>query len=520
MVISPRLKNLSLAQPRNWIKDLAKVLHRIRSEHAAYWQAALRTALGLVLAAVGYTYVLAFAIASVLLVNDIANTLSIEGENADAHRVLTQLAVAWLCTLMAFYLANLKTSGPSGRTLGKPEAPELFALVEQLRTEFGSPAIGRIVLTPDYELELVRRPRSIYPFLFENVLVIGLPLLESLSPVYLKVLLARRIGHLAHSYRRPGAWLYHLGFAWEHHRRTFAHGWGPNHLIMRAFFSWYAPLFRAATRHTARNEELHADGCAMQIINDYDVAEAMSMTAVGKTFFEQRFLRGLLKQASTHPAPPYLPYSGFPRAIRKGLTQDRLTRLLNRAWVENTPPGASAPALRERLEAIGHSAAPVPALPGDSAATSLLGDALRSIQKEMDAAWFERHRDRWAERFKRAHQERVRLRTLLRRLSARTLSECDTRECTRLIHSHVEDSDGRTRLYKLILSRHPKDARIGLFIGRYLLSINDADGVQALEDAMRSDDRIRPTACQIIAQFMAGRGKEKYAQIYLRRAQE
>jgi len=68
--------------------------------------------------------------------------------------------------------------------------------------------------------------------------------------------------------------------------------------------------------------------------------------------------------------------------------------------------------------------------------------------------------------------------------------------------------------------RHPKDARIGLFIGRYLLSINDADGVQALEDAMRSDDRIRPTACQIIAQFMAGRGKEKYAQIYLRRAQE
>jgi hypothetical protein len=270
MVISPRLKNLSIAQPRNRINDLAKVLPRIRAQHAAHWRSVLHTTLGLIMAAAGYAYVLVFAIVSVLLVNDIANTLSIEGENADPHRVLTQLAVAWLCTLMAFYLANLKTSGPPGRTLGKQEAPELFALVEQLRTEFGSPAIGRIVLTPDYELELVRRPRSVYPFLFENVLIIGLPLLESLSPAYLKVLLARRIGHLAHSYRRPGAWLYHLRFAWEHHRRMFAQGWGPNQLLMRAFFSWYAPLFRAATRDTARTEELYADGCAMQIINDYD----------------------------------------------------------------------------------------------------------------------------------------------------------------------------------------------------------------------------------------------------------
>ena len=454
----------------------------------------MRTALGLLTAAAGHAYVLAFLMISVWLVNDIANTLSIEGEAADPQQVLTQLAVAWLCTLMAFQLAHLKTSGPSGRTLGRQEAPELFALVEQLRREFASPAIGRIVLTPNYELELVRRPRSVYPFVFENVLVIGLPLLETLSPVYLKVLLARRIGHLAQVRRRPGAWLYHLRYTWEHHRRMFARGWGPDQLVMRAFFCWYAPVYRTVTRNTARNEALHADGCAMRIINDYDVAEALSLAAAGKAFFEQHFLRGLLKQATHHPAPPYLPYSGLPQALRKGLTRRRLKRLLDRAWSEKTSPGASVPALRERLEAIGHSAAPLPNLHVESAAATLLGDALGPLQKEMDAAWLERHRDSWSERFRKGQQERMRLRTLLRGLSAGSLSTQDARECTQLIHRHVAGRAERTRLYKRLLSSHPKDPCIGLFIGRYLVSIGDADGVRALEAAMSSDERIRPKA--------------------------
>jgi tetratricopeptide (TPR) repeat protein len=70
------------------------------------------------------------------------------------------------------------------------------------------------------------------------------------------------------------------------------------------------------------------------------------------------------------------------------------------------------------------------------------------------------------------------------------------------------DRDDAIHAYKRILEINPDDARIQFGAGKYLLSVGDANGVKALEKAMKLGKQYVDPACRLISEFTAHNRKQ------------
>ena len=84
----------------------------------------------------------------------------------------------------------IRIEPPAGRPIGAGEAPELFALIDGLREQLRAPRFHEVLVTDDFNAGVVQSPRLGIFGWPRNYLLVGLPLMKSLTVEQFKAVLA------------------------------------------------------------------------------------------------------------------------------------------------------------------------------------------------------------------------------------------------------------------------------------------------------------------------------------------
>jgi hypothetical protein len=268
--------------------------------------------------------------------------------------LLAWALVTGICGLASYRLLQFRPVLPGGVVLDRQQAPALFQLVEETGAHYACPGPDRIVITGEYQLDIVNTPVSILPFWSTRSLLIGLPLLQCLSTTRFQCVLARRLGQGSRRGNRLLNWLYTLRSTWPRYREMVA-GADPGHIVVGALFSVYAPVYTVLSTAAARLDELQADSCAMELFSDEDVLDAITTDVVYRLFLGERYwpaINKLLEQdAEAAPAT----HAGMAKVLHAGLHAGTVVEWIERAMSTEQQWDDPWPLLVRRLENIGHA---------------------------------------------------------------------------------------------------------------------------------------------------------------------
>ncbi len=266
-----------------------------------------------ILMAIGFAYLALFLIITLFALTFIGyiawQTPIFDWGTAEWIFSMTHLAIAGLAGWTSIAISRLRPELPPGKPLLSGDYPTLLNRINELCTTYNSPYIEHIRLTTRFDIELVRTPASGFPLRFTNTLLIGLPVMSCMSPLHLKLLLARQIGHLALCRKQPNRGIIYLSHVWQQYANLYAREWRVETVLLRLFVGWFAGLYMTSTRAAMRLETLVRDKCLLDITPAVKATEAIAIYEIKKRFVDEKFWPELNDRAYTHANPPYLPYS-------------------------------------------------------------------------------------------------------------------------------------------------------------------------------------------------------------------
>ena len=300
------------------------------------------------------------------------------------------LTLILLAAGFCWAIYQLKFSLPTGLEVTKEKFPQLSKLITELQEEFGNPKIERILLRDAYDIRVIKTPRSGMPFLNTRTLIIGLPVLLTMPPVYFRALLARRIGQLSTKHTPVTTRLYFLNDTWlqlkdacKHSRNGFAKALG-------YFFQLYSPLYQHTLMPLLQNEELEADRYGMDLVNNQDMVECVVYEEVVIQFLNTKFWPKIYHMAKRSKTPQYLPYAQMTKVIKTGISNTEISEVLQRALKIDFNAKSMNPSLTNRLNHLGHSKPLPPKRLTQTAADYYLGNASEQVIQLFDKHWLKK----------------------------------------------------------------------------------------------------------------------------------
>lgn len=464
------------------------------------------------LALLGYGYI--FSILAVLLA--ILGLLGLAASTGK-HLVLIGKIGLPLLILAAVIVRALwvRLDEPIGRRLTPRDAPELFAVLAEMRRRLRGPRIHGVLLTDDYNASVVQTPRLGLFGWQKNHLILGLPLMQALSPEQFRAVLAHEYGHLAGAHSRFSSWIYRIRKSW-HQLMEALDKEGRASFLFKKFFDWYSPYFAAYSFVLARANEYQADDAAKALVGARHAADALINLSLKGTLLYDRFWPDVHAKADHTPAPAFSPFVQMAGALREPVDVEEQRQWLKSALERKTGSDDTHPCLTDRLRALGQP----PRIPEPaplSAAQRYFSDKERALAEELDRGWRERIEPSWRERFEHAQQGKAEIARLNEKAAQ---GELELQEAWDLAYwtEQIEGAAASLPLYQAVLARAPEDATPHFAVGRLLLSSGDEAGTAHMEKAMTLDPGYTLRASEWIADFLYRRGREEDAQPYIERA--
>jgi Zn-dependent protease with chaperone function len=475
------------------------------------------------LAALGYAYILLVLAVIFLLVYGLVQV---------GRFNWAVVKVGWiLLTFAALVLRAMwvKIPPPEGVEVTAEVAPRLFALVGELTGKLNAPRIHRVLVDGDFNAAVSQVPRLGPLGWHRNYLVLGLPLMQALSPEQFRAVLAHELGHLSGNHGRFSSRIYGVRQMWFSllARLRAEKRWGS--FVFVKFFNWYAPYFNAYSFVLARQHEYDADRAAAELTSPQTAAEALVTVDVKGSRLSEEFWPEVFKQADERHEPAggaYLRLSSF---LREPVPEAAGANFLRRSLSQETGYDDTHPSLASRLSALGvitsdgagaaaewadrQQFEPL----GESAAMHYLGEAHQRLAERLDAEWVAAVGPHWRERHEYATQSRRKLAALDEKAAAgEPLTPDELWQRAAWTAEFVGPEESEPRLREL-LERRPHHAQANFILGQMLLGRGDEAGVGHLESAMEDDPEFVPVVCQMIYAFMRERGREDEAEGYRKR---
>lgn len=339
-------------------------------------------------AGMGYAFILSFPYLLVSECRDIYPSLQAAQLPRDWPVLVTHSCSLLIGAAFTYTLLTMRFA-PPGRVLTEDEAPLLFGVVERLRQAYGNPRIHHLILDEGDDVRILKIPRTGLPILNTTALVIGLPVLQTVSPRHLRVLLARRIGQLSIRNSPVSMRLCHLTEVWAQYGEHRRSGSLPSRMI-GYIFALFTPVYKALLRDIRRREEMNADRWALTIIDDQQIVEAITFHAASKHFLSTKYWPTIQRMTDAQGGPPVLPYEQMTAVMRRSMTTESLEVAVHRLIQCNEDDfDSESPTLGDRLENLGHTG-PIPLEPlKETAAELFLNDILGEIVKAFHQQWVE-----------------------------------------------------------------------------------------------------------------------------------
>jgi Zn-dependent protease with chaperone function len=463
----------------------------------------------------GYAYVL--GVLACLIVVTIGSLL-----------VLPSLLTLFLVTLpvggLALILCRaLWVGNPAadGVRVRENEAPELFALVREIRSELQAPRVHQVRFVGGFTAALAQVPLLGVVGPYRNTLVIGLPLLQALAPEEARAVLAHELGHLSRRHGRLGGWAFRSRETWS--RVDFvlrASRW--TSLLFGAFLRWFIPQFDNATFALAQVHEFEADRASVRIAGLDATASALARTVVGMAFLDESLAPELWKRADIDPSPPGF-VSSAARKLREAGEHEDAERWLVDALDARPEAISTHPTLRERLEALGFDpehVRPRPARVSVSAAETMLDPELReSLTQVLDERMRELISEEWEEQHQAARGSAARLSELEAKGPWRELPTEELAEYAGLV-SRFRGLGAAEAAWERVLELDPASGSALLALGEIHAKRGDADAVDLLERAAHAEPVWAAAAHSIAAEAHAKAGRRREAAEARHRAED
>jgi hypothetical protein len=343
--------------------------------------------LALLFMVLGYAFLLLFPVLVFAGASVLAQALP--HVKTAGHWIVVEVwfGILLFCLFLSHRLFQLCFPRIQGVKLSKELAPGLYALLARVRKFASRPAIKAIVLTDQFELRIEETPRFGYPFWTRNTLVVGLPLLQTLSQEQLHSLLTRRLCQYASGRMRPCHWLFRTRLLWRKYLAALGQSQRFGLAPMRWFFSIYTPLFELLTLPAARLDELAADSAALEWLNDRDYFAALKSSIVAEVFLDAYYWRKVHQAALKNPAATLSPFAKLEHVSGHLKSEPFRRKWLQGAFAAEQDFCQPTPALRLRMENIGHSMLRDVPIVEQTAAVACLGDARKNYVPLIDKLW-------------------------------------------------------------------------------------------------------------------------------------
>ncbi len=466
------------------------------------------------LAGVGYAYI-AIALLGLIALGALVVYVALSSAGI-LLKFLIPIGAVMLVILRSLWV---KIEPPEGVPVTRRDAPDLFQMLAEVRAAVNGPKVHRVLVDGQLNAGIVQIPRLGPIGWQKNYLLIGLPLLEALSPDELRAVIAHEFGHLSKRHGRFSAWIYRIRLTWFQllagleQRRSMASG------LFRRFFEWYVPYFDAHSFVLMRAHELEADRAAAEVAGARNAAAALAHIRFADRALATEYWPNLFKRARTEQEPPeaaFAPMTQFLPTVRSRTEREQWLRNDLALPADTTD---THPSLADRMAALGVD--PDELLgSGDGAVGTagdrFLGEARPALLEQVARQWREAVRSTWQEEWEEAEKGRLRLGDLREQGD---LSPDDLREQA-ILTEQLEDAEQALPIYEAVLSRAPDDTQSHFAIGRILLERSDEHGLEHLERAMEADPEAVLPACQIAFGYLSDHDRTEEADRYRARAEQ
>jgi Zn-dependent protease with chaperone function len=427
-------------------------------------------------------------------------------------------------------------SPPQGLKLSRRQVPQLFSLVDELTTKLQAPKFHNILLNQEFNAAVVQIPRLGIFGWQRNYLLLGLPLLHSLSVEQLKAVLAHELGHLSGNHSRFAAWIYRIRKTWmqvyerfqrSHQGQDSSSVWSAVFTIWSGLFNifldWYWPAFNAYSFVLARMNEYEADHCGVQLAGAKNMAEALVNVEIKTRFLESSFWPGIHQQVEHQADPPDNVYSSMLQILQEPIATEQSHQWLEQAIAQKTNNIDTHPCLSDRLQSLGYLTPPTRKLPEIatvkvSAAASLLDQSLQEFTQQFNQDWQMAVSTSWRQRYGYLTDTRRKLEALERNAQTQTLNEQELWERAYYTRE-LQGNEAALPLLQNLLKVQPNHAEANYALGQLLLEKADSGGVDYIEKAITQRIDWAVDGYQLIYSFFWQQGQTEAAETYRQRAE-
>ena len=441
------------------------------------------------------------------------------------HRTAVIALVAGAGALWAVARASIaRIDAPVGRVVGCDDAPELFAVIDDVLERMAVTKKGKrrtveiasVTLDNEFSMSLCQIPRWGVFGGYSNHLRLGIPLLTALDPVEFKTVLAHEVGHLGGERNRFAAWIYRQRPTWRALLHKLEQPASAFEKILARFYGWSVPYFDAYTFVLARNHEYQADRAAARATNLRLFARALVKMSLAERFLSEAFWPRFFAQVEKVQEPPYLPFSMLPKAFtvaqKEWLRNDWLQHALGVFAAEHD----THPSLGERLAAL-EVGAELPTHHAGKSALALFGPDAAVFLKWCDEEWKAENAQAWRKRHDAVKEARWKI-SQYENLPPEELKSDDVWQKSLLLLDIGAEDDAVAELRELV-TRDPSVARAQLLLGRLLLDRGDETALNNLVLAAKHDAELIESAGHLGYGYLMARGRKGEAQRFWERVQ-
>ena len=274
----------------------------------------------------------------------------------------------------------------SGVELQRADAPDFFRLLDELCRMRGAGHIDRVLIGADMNASVVQLPELGLWGPLRTTLVVGLPLLHSVSPRQLQAILAHELSHLALQRGSGAAWAAQLRGWWHRVLIQIDEDSSLPGRSLAALLQKHADSYLVAAVRLSHFEEFEADAGAALLVGPESLAEALVEVALKERYLREQYWDEVMNQFE-FPAGglPFLPFRSMGIGVSLGFRRTDAAAEVCDLYAQ--AEGLELhPRLIERLAALEVGPHTV-VTEGPTAAERFLGDSTLRLACRLDRAW-------------------------------------------------------------------------------------------------------------------------------------
>jgi len=454
----------------------------------------------------GYVYIAAV----VLAVTAAAALLVFSAVEIHSGYAVVKASLA-LAVFLFIILKSLwvKFEKPAGLEVSAKDVPELASFISEIRAKVGGPMDYKLLLTEDMNASIVQHPRLGILGYYQNYVIVGMPLLMTVSAEELKSVLAHEFGHLKETHGIWAAKIYRNISVWVQIMENLEarDHWGT--FLFKGFFKWYLPRLDEYSMSMRREHEYEADREAVRVAGRDVFGEFMLKFDINADRINI-FWRETFRKMQTSPEPANGIFEEMQRFLGEPVDAGYQQRIILRELKAAADDGDTHPSLSERLSAVGYDPASFK-MSESNAADLLLGENRTELISALSSKWKEEISQYWKYKYDELQQQQDDL---------KELEKAEKTENNLLLKARILEELDREKealeKYEELLGMNPENLEALFSKGKILISEENTgeEGKEILDRVMEEDGEYSYYGTQLVYKYLLRQGRKEESRAY------